>query len=175
MSKIEAGKLELYEEEVRIPELVGSCLSMVKERARERGVRVAADLGAHGVPLWADARAMKQVLLNILSNAVKFSHDGGAVTVTAHLEADRSTVITVADSGIGMTADQIARARQPFGQAHAATTRRYGGTGLGLPISQRLVELHGGTMRIDSRLGEGTAVSIVLPATRTLPSMACTA
>jgi signal transduction histidine kinase len=168
MSKIEAGKLELFEEEVPVPELVTSCLSMVRERARERKVRIAADLGTQPVLVWADMRAMKQILLNVLSNAVKFSRDGDAVTITADLNAAGGAVITIADGGIGMTPEQIERARQPFGQAHAATTKTYGGTGLGLPITQRLVELHGGELQITSRPGEGTTVTVVFPPSRTL-------
>jgi signal transduction histidine kinase len=111
---------------------------------------------------------MKQVLLNILSNAVKFSRDGGAVTITADLNAAGGAVITIADAGIGMTAEQIERARQPFGQAHAATTKTYGGTGLGLPITQRLVELHGGELQIRSQPGDGTTVTATFPPSRTL-------
>jgi signal transduction histidine kinase len=170
MSKIEAGKLELFEEEIAIPELIAACLSMIGERARERHIRVAADLGTQSTPIWADLRALKQIILNIVSNAVKFSPDGGTVTITSGLDAGGGIFIRVADLGIGMTEEQIERARQPFGQAHAATTRAYGGTGLGLPITQRLVELHDGTLRIDSIPGEGTTVTIVFPALRTLNS-----
>jgi signal transduction histidine kinase len=119
------------------------------------------------VLLWADQRAMKQVLLNLLSNAVKFSRDGGTVTISSGLNAQGGVLIQVADTGIGMTPEQIVRARQPFGQAHASTTNTYGGTGLGLPITQRLAELHGGELFINSRPNEGTTVSIVLPPSRT--------
>jgi signal transduction histidine kinase len=167
MSKIEAGRLELFEEEVAVGELVTACLTMVRERARERRIRITADPGAAAVMLWADQRAMKQILLNLLSNAVKFSRDGGTVTITSGLDGEGGVMIQVADSGIGMTPEQIVRARQPFGQAHASTTNTYGGTGLGLPITQRLAELHGGELFIDSRAGEGTVVSIVLPPSRT--------
>ncbi len=171
MSKIEAGKLELYEEEVAVPELVSSCFAMVSERARERRIRIVADLGAQSTHIWADQRAVKQIVLNILSNAVKFSRDGGTVTIASGLDAGGGVFISVADLGIGMTPEQIERARQPFGQAHAATTRAYGGTGLGLPITQRLVELHDGELRIDSVPGEGTRVSAIFPALRTLNSL----
>ena len=171
MSKIEAGKLELFEEEVAVPELVASCLAMIGERARERRIRIAADAASQSTMIWADLRGMKQILLNILSNAVKFSHDGGAITIISNLDSAGGVTIAVSDSGIGMTPEQIKRAREPFGQAHAATTRAYGGTGLGLPITQRLVELHGGELRIESVHGEGTRVSIVLPPMRTLNSL----
>src|SRR5258708_5877460 len=171
MSKIEAGKLELFEEEVVVAELVASCLAMISERARERRIRIAADVGSQSTMIWADLRGMKQILLNILSNAVKFSHDGGAVTISSGLDSGVGVIITVSDTGIGMTPDQIERARQPFGQAHAATTRAYGGTGLGLPITQRLVELHDGELRIASVPGEGTSVAVVFPPLRTLSSL----
>ncbi|HEX3498049.1 MAG TPA: PAS-domain containing protein [Stellaceae bacterium] len=171
MSKIEAGKLELFEEEVAIPELVASCLAMVAERARERRIRVATDFASQATRVWADLRGVKQIVLNILSNAVKFSHDGGLVTITSGLDAAGGVFISITDHGIGMTADQIERSRQPFGQAHAATTRTYGGTGLGLPITQRLVELHDGELRINSVPGEGTSVAIVFPPLRTLSSL----
>jgi signal transduction histidine kinase len=171
MSKIEAGKLELFEEEVAIPELVASCLAMVGERTHERRIRVAADLSAQSGYIWADLRGIKQIVLNILSNAVKFSHDDGTVTIASGLAADGGVFISVADHGIGMTEEQIERARQPFGQAHAATTRAYGGTGLGLPITQRLVELHDGELRIDSVPGEGTKVVVRFPPMRTLNSL----
>jgi signal transduction histidine kinase len=171
MSKIEAGKLELFEEEVAIPELVASCLAMVGERARERQIRVVADLSPQSRYIWADLRGLKQIVLNILSNAVKFSHDDSTVTIASQLEADGGVIISVIDHGIGMTEEQIERARQPFGQAHAATTRAYGGTGLGLPITQRLVELHDGVLRIDSVPGGGTKVLILFPAMRTLNSL----
>jgi signal transduction histidine kinase len=170
MSKIEAGKFELFEEEVVVADLVTACLSMVRERARERRIRIAADPAASTVLVWADRRAMKQILLNLLSNAVKFSREGGSVTITSGINAQGGVMIEVADTGIGMTPEQIVRARQPFGQAHASATNTYGGTGLGLPITQRLAELHGGELFIDSQPNEGTTVSIVLPPSRTRSS-----
>jgi signal transduction histidine kinase len=171
MSKIEAGKLELFEEEVAIPDLVASCLAMVAERARERRIRVVTDFASQATQIWADLRGVKQIVLNILSNAVKFSHDGGTVTISSGLDGRSGVFISITDHGIGMTPDQIERSRQPFGQAHAATTRTYGGTGLGLPITQRLVELHEGELRINSVPGEGTSVAIIFPPLRTLSSL----
>jgi signal transduction histidine kinase len=171
MSKIEAGKLELFEEEVSVPDLVASCLTMVAERAHQRRIAIATDFVGQATRLWADLRGVKQIVLNILSNAVKFSHDGGTVTIASGLDARGGVFVSVADQGIGMTAEQIERARQPFGQAHAATNRSYGGTGLGLPITERLVELHGGVLRIDSIAGEGTSVTVIFPPLRTLSSL----
>jgi signal transduction histidine kinase len=110
---------------------------------------------------------MKQCLLNLLSNAIKFSELGGKVSITALIDGDGRSVLTITDEGIGMTAEELERALQPFGQAQASTTRTYGGTGLGLPITQGLVEAHGGIMSIASAPGEGTRVTIILPAERT--------
>jgi signal transduction histidine kinase len=117
--------------------------------------------------IFGDERAMKQCLLNLLSNAIKFSEQGGTITVEASIDGDGSSLLTIVDEGIGMTDDELGRALQPFGQAQASTTRTYGGTGLGLPITQGLVEAHGGVMSIASAPGEGTRVSLRLPPERT--------
>jgi signal transduction histidine kinase len=119
--------------------------------------------------IFGDERAMKQCLLNLLSNAVKFCKVGGCVTVEARVDAQNRIVITITDDGIGMTEHEQERALQPFGQAHSSTTRTYGGTGLGLPITKGLVEAHGGTLTILSRPGTGTTVRLVLPTQ--LPSL----
>jgi two-component system, cell cycle sensor histidine kinase PleC len=116
---------------------------------------------------WADQRAMRQCLLNLISNAVKFSNEGGRVVVEAALDADGAVVLSVADDGIGMSPADLERALQPFGQAQAATTRAYGGTGLGLPITKGLVEAHGGTLEVTTSPGRGTRIRIILPAERT--------
>ena len=174
MSKIEAGKLDIHEEEIEIRQLLASSLRMVRERARKQQVELVCHADDPYLAVFADERAMKQCLLNLLSNAVKFSKIGGRVSVDAHIDAEHRIVITIADDGIGMTEAEQERALQPFGQAHSSTTRTYGGTGLGLPITQGLVEAHGGTMSIVSNPGTGTCVSIVLPAerTRTAPATA---
>ncbi|HWB49337.1 MAG TPA: PAS-domain containing protein [Stellaceae bacterium] len=167
MSKIEAGKLDILEEEVSVQALLDGSVRMVRERARKQAVELVANVADPNHIIIADERAMKQCLLNLLSNAIKFSEVGGKVTVDARIDAEGRSVLVIADEGIGMTADELERALQPFGQAHAATTRTYGGTGLGLPITQGLIEVHGGVMSIASAPGEGTRVSIILPAERT--------
>ena len=171
MSKIEAGKFDLHEEEISLQEVLMASLSMVRERARKRGLTLLADLDRNGgeIVLWADARATKQILLNILSNAVKFSPDGGTVTATVATTSDGETAIEIRDDGIGMSPAELERALEPFGQVQSATTRRYAGTGLGLPITRRLIELHGGRLDIDTRPGAGTSVRIVFPAERARP------
>jgi signal transduction histidine kinase len=120
--------------------------------------------------IWADERAMKQALLNIVSNAIKFSSPGGRVIVRARVDESGRTVFEIEDNGIGMSAQDQERALQPFGQAQSATTRSYGGIGLGLPITEGLVEAHGGTLQIESRPGAGTLVRIILPEVRTRPA-----
>jgi signal transduction histidine kinase len=177
MSKIEAGKFDLHEEEVSLQEVLMSSLSMVRERARQRGLTLLADLDRHGgdVVVWADARATKQILLNILSNAVKFSPEGGSVTATVATTSAGETALEIRDEGIGMSPAELERALEPFGQAQSVTTRHYGGTGLGLPITRRLIELHGGRLEIDTRPGAGTSVRIVFPAERVRPPASATA
>ncbi|HEV2185579.1 MAG TPA: PAS-domain containing protein [Stellaceae bacterium] len=167
MSKIEAGKLDIHEEEIDVRQLLAGSLRMVRERARKQEVELLCHADDPNLVIFADERAMKQCLLNLLSNAVKFSKIGGRVTVDAHIDAQSRTVITIADDGIGMTEQEQERALQPFGQAHSSTTRTYGGTGLGLPITQGLVEAHGGALSIVSNPGTGTTVTITLPAERT--------
>ncbi len=163
MSKIEAGKLELQKEDVTLQSVIGDVVRIVHERASSRGISLLSELVDEPIVIWADERAMKQIFLNLLSNAIKFSRDGGEVHIRVTTEQADFAVIEVEDHGIGMDSDEQQRAVQPFGQAKPATTRNYGGTGLGLPITKGLVEAHGGALTILSRLGEGTTVQLVLP------------
>ena len=167
MSKIEAGKLDIIDEEIVVAELLDGSIRMVRERARKQAVELVRSVADPNHVIIADERAMKQCLLNLLSNAIKFSELGGKVSITAVIDTEGRSVLTITDEGIGMTPEELERALQPFGQAQAATTRTYGGTGLGLPITEGLVEAHGGVMSIVSAPGEGTRVSITLPAERT--------
>jgi signal transduction histidine kinase len=113
--------------------------------------------------MWGDAARLQQMLLNLLSNAVKFTDPGGAVTITAEAIADGSVRIQVADTGIGMSVEEIPIALEVFGQVDSRLARRYEGTGLGLPLVKSIVELHGGEITIDSVPGKGTTVTVVLP------------
>jgi signal transduction histidine kinase len=167
MSKIEAGKLEIHEEEILVEALLAGSVRMVRERARQQSVELVTRVADPQQMIVADERAMKQCLLNLLSNAIKFSEHGGTIAVEASIAADGSSVIAIADDGIGMTDDELRRAMQPFGQAQASTTRTHGGTGLGLPITQGLIEAHGGVMSVVSAPGRGTRVTITLPPERT--------
>jgi signal transduction histidine kinase len=163
MSKIEAGKLELCNEAVDIGIVVADVVRMMQERAQSRGIEIVAHLAPDQVVIFADPRALRQILLNLLSNAAKFSREGGTVTIRVTTDRPDFVVFEIEDHGIGMTREEQERALQPFGQAKPATTRDYGGTGLGLPITKGLVEAHGGTLTIASRAGVGTTVRIVLP------------
>src|SRR6516165_3616931 len=111
---------------------------------------------------------MKQIFLNLLSNAIKFSRDGGEVCIRVISDEPGLAVVEFEDHGIGMNEEELERALQPFGQAKPSTTRNYGGTGLGLPITKGLIEAHGGRLEIESRAGHGTVVRVKLPTEREL-------
>ncbi|MGE5269375.1 MAG: sensor histidine kinase [Thiohalocapsa sp.] len=163
MSKIEAGKLELAREHVSMQGVVAEAVRIVGERARSRKIRLVSSLSPSDVAVWGDERAIKQIMLNLMSNAVKFSNEGGRVNIRAAVVGSAHLVLEVEDFGIGMSEEEIERALQPFGQAKPATTRTHGGTGLGLPIAKGLAEAHGGTLTIESRPEQGTRVRVVLP------------
>jgi signal transduction histidine kinase len=173
LSKVEAGQLELYDILVPIAEIFESCRRMMADRAATAGVVL--DFKRTDLEVRGDGQRLGQVLLNLVSNAVKFTPTGGSVAVSARLTALGEVAITVTDTGIGMDAKEIPRALQPFGQIESVLTRTQGGTGLGLPLALRLVELHGGEMTIESARGAGTTVTFTLPPERTRkPGMAAT-
>jgi PAS domain S-box-containing protein len=167
LSKVEAGRLDLRDSTVPIGAIFDTCRRMVGERAAADGVTL--DFRQTELEVSADELRLEQVLLNLVSNAVKFTPAGGAVTVSADIGPAGEIVICVADTGIGMCPEDIPRALQPFGQIDNSLARTHGGTGLGLPLAQRLVELHGGTLTIESELGKGTTATVVLPAERVHP------
>jgi signal transduction histidine kinase len=166
MSKIEAGRLELAEEAVVVQHIIGDAVHMVHERAESRGITLTCEQPPANVVIRGDERALKQVLLNILSNAIKFSHDHGQVVVRTTLPDADNIVVEVEDFGIGMNDEEQKRALQPFGQAKSVTTRTHGGTGLGLPITKGLVDAHGGRLVITSAIDSGTLVRVELPRRR---------
>jgi len=166
MSKIESGKRELNESMVDVVRVVMSCLRLVRPRADQAGIEMKTDFAANMPLIRAEERALKQVVLNLLTNAVKFTEAGGRVTVEARLEVDGRMLLAVGDSGIGIAEDEMATALAPFGQIESTLARHQQGTGLGLPLVQSLVRLHDGEFAIDSAPGEGTRVSVWLPAAR---------
>jgi two-component system cell cycle sensor histidine kinase PleC len=168
LSKIEVGRLALHDDPVSLGDVVATCFRLVSERAREGQVAITEELAVDLPPVRGDALRLKQVVLNVLSNAVKFTPPGGAVRITAAREADGGLTLAVIDTGIGMASEDIPVALAPFRQVEGALNRRYEGTGLGLPLAKSLVELHDGTLAIESAPGRGTTVSIRLPARRVM-------
>ncbi len=166
LSKLEAGKLELHESEFALSDLVEECLTLVRAKAEEGDVRLKNALPKTLPCLRADARAVKQLLLNFLSNAVKFTPEGGEVRVEA--EDDTGLTLSVVDNGIGMTAAEIDVALAPFGQVDSRLARRHDGTGLGLPICRSLMELHGGELRLTSAPNVGTTLAAWFPPVRVI-------
>ncbi len=162
LSRVESGRLELQPEPVDLASDVEGAVSLVSQRAETHGIvieqRVARDLPL----LHADPLRLRQILINLLTNAVKFTPDGGRVTIEATAVA-RSVRITVADTGIGMTGQEIALALEPFRQARKLSRRPREGSGLGLPLAKALVESHGGMLMIDSEPEVGTRITILLP------------
>ncbi len=166
VAKIEAGKLELIEQEVDPAALIRAALRMMPETAERHGIDLVERLPASPVTLWADESKLKQVLLNLLSNALKFTPEGGRVECIAQKNPDGSFRFQVRDTGIGIDPADIQTALAPFGQVDSRLNRKYGGTGLGLPLSRALAEAHDGTLQLDSTPGEGTTVTLWLPAAR---------
>lgn len=162
MSRLEAGKFELQTESFQPDALIEPCLTMVDTMAREKSVRLMTDLPRALPAVVADERACRQILINLLSNAIKFSHEHSVVTVSMKRQG-RHLSLAVADQGIGMSTDAVARIGEPFFQAQDGLARRYEGTGLGLSIVKGLVDLHEGTLCVVSTPGEGTTVTVLLP------------
>ncbi len=167
LSKIEAGKAEVAEERLDIRSLVHACITLMNERARSGEVTLRQALSESvDVGLIADRRMLKQIVINLLSNAVKFTPPGGTVTVRAWSSPEDGFVIRVEDNGIGIAADDLQKAVSRFEQVDSSLSRKYEGSGLGLPLTKSLVELHGGVLDLTSELGVGTTVTVRLPASR---------
>jgi len=165
LSKIEAGRYQLHIEPVDLDETFEDCARLVRERAENAGLKIARQIDPATPRLLADKRAVKQILINLLSNAIKFTPQGGEVTLAAKPAGAAGWVaLSVADSGIGIPPEHIDNALSAFGQVDNPFTRSQEGTGLGLPIVKALVELHGGQFGIESAVGKGTKVTMVLPA-----------
>jgi len=162
MSKIETGNFEITPEPFAPAEAVAACCGILALRARESGVQLE-KVAADDLPeLIADKRVLNQILLNLLSNAIRFTDRGGKVTVSARAEAANVT-FAIEDNGVGISDEDLARVGEPYFQAGTSYDRRHGGTGLGLSIVKGLVQLHGGELSIRSRVGEGTRVTVRLP------------
>jgi signal transduction histidine kinase len=164
LAKSDANRLALAQEPVDVGGVVYLSSTIVQEMARKAQVEFVSEI-EDGLPeLVGDQAKMTQILVNLLSNAIKFTAPGGMVRLNVRPGPDGAIILRVEDTGIGMSAEQIPIALAPFGQIDAGFDRKYDGVGLGLPLTKRLVELHGGTIDIDSEPGKGTAVSVHLPA-----------
>ena len=172
LSKIEAGRFELSESSVDLRDVIVGCMRFVHERAQKEKIELATAIDADLPNLTADERALKQIMVNLLTNAVKFTSAGGKVTAFARMADSGEMAIGVADTGAGMTAEEIPTALKPFGQTKSAKLANNEGTGLGLPLVKSMVELHGGRLEIASERGVGTTVTAFLPAARVLQSLA---
>ena len=169
MSRLEAGNLTVNEELLEVGEVIRASLQLAGNRLQAKGISVGLDLPDDLPWLRGDERRLKQVVINLLSNAFKFTPEGGNVTVAATADPVQGFVIRVADDGIGMAAEDIPRALTRFGQVDGSLARDFNGTGLGLPLSKALIEMHGGTLEIESAPGAGTTVTLRLPAARIAP------
>ena len=165
-SKGEAGKLELYEEEMDLREGMEECQRIINEKAASKKITLAVEAASNLPHVRADKRKIRQILLNLLSNAVKFTPEGGSVTLIARQERNGQITLSVRDTGIGIPEDEIQKALSVFGQVHRSQSHE--GTGLGLPLCKMFTELHGGKLSLSSKVGEGTTVSVTLPAERAI-------
>lgn len=166
MSKIEAGKRALVENVLDIDGVVNSVIRLVASRAKLGKLHLNLKLPKDLPNLRAEERALKQVLTNLLTNAIKFTPEGGDVNLSVHMDEFNRMCIKVQDSGIGISAEDIPLALAPFGQIESALSRKNQGTGLGLPLTKALVELHGGVLDLQSKLGSGTVITLIFPAER---------
>jgi signal transduction histidine kinase len=169
LAQVDAGKLRLHEEEnVELARLARACTALVEEQAIAGGLRLSLEVEDRIPRVIADPTRLTQILLNLLSNAVKFTEPGGFVSLAIRRAENGGVAVEVRDTGPGMTAAEVEIALQPFGQVAGGLDRRHNGTGLGLPLARELAELHGGSLDVDSEKGNGTTVTVTLPAARVL-------
>jgi two-component system cell cycle sensor histidine kinase PleC len=163
MSKIEAGKYELDLEEIQLAKVSQTAINMVESRANEKSIKLTISEGfSDDAFIVGDRRACLQIMLNLLSNAVKFTRKGGHVDM-ACAQNDKSITVTIKDNGIGIPANKLASITTPFEQVSSHFTRDHEGSGLGLAITKELIEMHGGHLKIESEVDQGTTVTVKLP------------
>jgi signal transduction histidine kinase len=163
-ARIEGGGLQLTRAPVELGAMLRAMLEVMTPSAEAAGVRLVSDLGQQKLVVRADEMRLRQALANIAGNAVKFTPAGGQVTVALRPGPKGGAVVAIADSGIGIDEHNLARVFEPFWQADSGLDRLHEGTGIGLPLARRLIALHGGRLELESRLGEGTVVTMILPA-----------
>jgi two-component system cell cycle sensor histidine kinase PleC len=164
ISKMQSGRYTLDNREVSIESAIEDVIEMLRDQAREAQVTLNFERQDRLPPVRGDETKLSQILINIISNAIKFTKAGGRVVIMAQRSRGAGVSIHVRDTGVGMSEEEIEVAMRPFGQVDGSRSRWREGTGLGLPIARSLVELHGGSLQIVSRPGEGTEVSVLLPA-----------
>jgi signal transduction histidine kinase len=166
ISKIEAGRYPLEESNIELGEIMRWSIEIVRPRTAEKNITVTLDLSDNLPLVYADMRAIRQIMLNLLSNAAKFTPEGGLIAVAAHHQANGTLSLSVTDNGIGIPPDKLETVLEPFGQVDDSSARLHSGTGLGLSITKSLAELHDGTFGLESVFGEGTTARMTLPAGR---------
>lgn len=171
-SRIEAGRYELSEEALDLYEVANAALRLVEGRAKDLGVDLVLDTTPRLPLLFADRRAVQQIMINLLTNAVKFTPRGGRVTLRLALGADNQLSVAVADTGVGIAAENVPRVLEPFTQIESPLSKTHQGTGLGLPIVNALTVLHGGKLSIDSEIGRGSTFTVAFPSDRSRPALA---
>ena len=166
LSKVETGAEELHEETIVVPEVARAILALVEHHARQKKIELYVTVPQDLPRLRADIRKLKQILVNLLINAIKFTNPGGVVTFSAECRGERGFVFEITDTGIGIAPEDIPKAMSQFGQVDSALNRRHQGSGLGLPLTKALIELHGGTFELQSTVGVGTTATVYLPVKR---------
>jgi len=177
LSRVEAGRYELREESVALVNIVEECRRLLGLRAKKRNLTIEKAVEQDLPPIMADARALRQVMLNLLSNAIKFTPKGGLILIKIRIgwTSKGGQYVAVRDSGPGIPEDEIPSVMSSFGRGTLAQKNAEEGAGLGLPIVKGLVELHGGTFTLKSKLREGTEVIVIFPPERVLDALPATA
>lgn len=163
LSQLQAGGLKIMPTPCSLADAATMAVRLVTKLARDRGVTLTCSVTDDLPPVYADERRLKQIVLNLVSNAIKFTDADGSVTLSGTLSDDGMGRLTIADTGIGMTRDELALALKPFSQVDHRLARQYEGVGIGLPLTRALVELHGGSLSFDTAKGRGTRVTIAIP------------
>lgn len=166
LSKAESGKLDIAEDDFDISDIVDQSVRMVREKAQEADVALTCSRAEDKFIVVGDIRRVKQAIINILANAINFTPSGGSVNLSLEHQEDIGCIIKIRDTGIGIAEENISSILEPFVQVENAQTRQVGGTGLGLPLVKKIIELHGGRLDLESVLDEGTTVRLVLPQSR---------
>ena len=168
LSRIEAGKYELHEQSMQVCDTLDDCYRLMRLRAENKGIDLIEEYTADLPAIWADERAIRQICLNLITNAIKFTPRGGEVVISARFANNGDQIISVRDTGPGIPEKEIPKVLSAFGQGSLAHKTAEGGTGLGLPIVTKLIELHGGKFELKSKLRHGTEAIVIIPAKRVM-------